>query len=365
MENSKKEFNEYVAYKRFLVGNLQAFKEFSSHVSFLNEMDEKACFNFFSDNLFLFKQCIDDLYIFSEEQRSLIKNMYEKIELYHYTDYDSLKRIITDNSLKFNNILKMNDYLEGKLLIHAEAEANHFALEHINSEFIKILSNKLPLTYSFSFSTCKDDAAQWDRYGKPKEPEKKVTIASLWKIYDKTKEFEKKTTRSGVCIKVSMAKLMKLVEKIRSDFLFADLTPILYSSYPYNYDTNIRYLRALVNFRSKPERNKGLTYEDWLTVYSSAIKHKSFRNEREIRLLLLMPETLPHYLERVKQDKNDYVLLKFIDIFKDFDMSSLISSITIGPGSNHNEVKSQVEQLLKDKELDTKIKVSESLSSLR
>lgn len=81
--------------------------------------------------------------------------------------------------------------------------------------------------------------------------------------------------------------------------------------------------------------------------------------------MLLMPETLPHYLERVKQDKNDYVLLKFIDIFKDFDMSSLISSITIGPGSNHNEVKSQVEQLLKDKELDTKIKVSESLSSLR
>ena len=102
--------NKYIDH---LCGTLHNLNNYESDNSFLNIQNKETSKSFLLDNLFLFY-----LYIQGKTNKytTEIEELYEctTSNLYHYTTYESLEKIISNKSLKLNNILEMNDTEEGK-----------------------------------------------------------------------------------------------------------------------------------------------------------------------------------------------------------------------------------------------------------
>lgn len=298
---------------------------------------EKSLNRFFLDNLYRLKHFCSNDRSYDQLVRNSIKELYNELPLYHYTTYGALKKIIGIDalesidgkmSLKMNHVSKMNDCEEGEELtkiLHPKCE--------------RIFNKYKSEAYSFSFTTCEDDAAQWERYARP--------------------EYSNIDNKSdcGVCIKFSRPKLMKFIENHRSFVRFLDIFTILYSTNVNPLDA--KYIDALIRYRAKSESESNqsddqIHYDLLLAINSCAIKNESFKNEYEIRLLLLTGDPPPEFAKPVKDNDSDYVLLKLGE-----DFTKFISSITIGPDAC-DELKKEIRN-----QFAGKVDVIDSKCSLR
>ena len=95
--------------------------------------------------------------------------------LYHYTDYLAFHGILKDRELRVNNVRNMNDAAEMHLFISGIFRAVENKLEKEKArkklEKFKKLEEELSkkyfdyAAYAACFSTYRDDASQWERYG--------------------------------------------------------------------------------------------------------------------------------------------------------------------------------------------------------
>ena len=95
--------------------------------------------------------------------------------LYHYTDYIAFNGIMRDRELRVNNVRNMNDAAEMHLFISGIFRAVENKLEKEKArkklEKFKKLEEELSkkyfdyAAYAACFSTYRDDASQWERYG--------------------------------------------------------------------------------------------------------------------------------------------------------------------------------------------------------
>jgi len=283
-----------------------------------------------------------------QKSREDIKYMWDNLKLYHYTDSKSLEDIINGGSLKLNCILNMNDSSEGQALIEFILK-NVFTMDKpINATDIPALNYFVDKThsiqhsiFSFSFTTLKDDASQWARYGKPK-------IRQIPKDREPT-EIEKNPC--GVCLEVPMKNLLELVEKIKDDFDVAEMTPILYLPNNDTDNTFLKFVKSIVELRLQKEKSH--EFAKYVTHYSSDIKHESFQKEYEVRFLLAlkiqagMIGYVPKWVDHYYTEKGGHILLNLAKKIQNFIFTDLFSSITFGPGTSA-EAEKCVEDLLRN-----------------
>lgn len=342
-----KEKNDFFKFQHHLCEELSRLKKYTSSINFLKEQNEKVVNDFFYSNLFMLYQSTFNLNV-SQKIREDIKYMWNNIKLFHYTDSPSLEKIITGKSLKLNSILKMNDSGEGQALIIniLQQLTDMFSKDKsINMDdvftglsFANKVSDLQTIIYSFSFTTLKDDASQWARYGKPKE-------CPTPKDHEPT-EIEKNPC--GICIEVSMKNLLKLVETINDDFDLAEISPIWYMPNNNTDNTFLKFIKSIIILRLKKENSSELA--KYITHYSSDIKHESFKKEYEVRLLLSLINKgniayKPNYVDLISNDKDLYIIFKLAEKIQNFRFTDLFSSITFGPGTSA-EAERCVEDLL-------------------
>ena len=355
---AKKEKDDFFNFQHHLCEELSRLKKYSSSIDFLKAQNKKVVDDFFYSNLYLLYQSTFNRKIIPKIKED-IKYMWDNIKLYHYTVSPALESIIEDKRLKLNSVLKMNDSGEGQALIinilkvfmnEACCKEKSFNLDDIFTglSFSNKAEDLLKNVYSFSFTTLKDDASQWARYGRPKEP-------STSKNKEPTTEI--KNNPCGICLEVPMKNLLKLVETINDDFDLAEITPIWYMPNNDIDNTFLKFIKSIINLRLKNESSSEFT--KYVTHYSSNIKHESFKKEYEVRLLLSlkhkdnvtnMVADAPNYVEFNAKDQ--YIFLKLAEKLQNFKLTDLFSSITFGPGTSA-KAESSVEDLLSKHNLTT------------
>lgn len=341
------EIEAFFKYQKHLCNELSKLKQFPSTIGFLKKQNEKVVNDFFFNNLFMLYQSTFNLNV-NQKSREDIKYMWDNLKLYHYTDSKSLEDIINGGSLKLNCILNMNDSSEGQALIEYILK-NVFTMDKpINATDIPALINFVDKThsiqhsiFSFSFTTLKDDASQWARYGKPK-------IRPIPKARKPT-EIEKNPC--GVCLEVPMKNLLKLVEKIKDDFDVAEMTPILYLPNNDTDNTFLKFVKSIVELRLQKEKSH--EFAKYVTHYSSDIKHESFQKEYEVRFLLALKTQAgmiayaPKWVNHYDTEKGRHIILNLAKKIQNFIFTDLFSSITFGPGTSA-EAEKCVEDLLRN-----------------
>lgn len=324
------------------------------------QLVQKEKFDYFIQHLYVFHQC---LYINSprfNKYKSELQELYDSIELHHYTNIDALEQIIRGHSLKLGQITKMNDHDEAMALIKSNMSqlykyvSEHNCISKLGKLIYSIETYASEL-YSFSFSTRGNDVAQWERYGKKKD--KNTNTDNL---------------PCGVCIKIPMKKLREKIEGLKSRYEVLEIVPIVYTQ-DYAQDNPIlKLITEIALSRTDLEINSILmksgssffTIDEMnalhqlrslflyrnLTMYSAQVKHDSFSSESEIRLLVRGNICKPFM--------NDHILLD-VGNFND-----LISSIMIGPRADHI-IEGRVAALLKKHNLDKTVKIEKRRCPLR
>ncbi len=190
-------------------------------------------------------------------------NSYDKTILYHYTDFQALDGIIRCAQLRVNNVLNMNDAAEMRhfmtglcsaVVKKLEAEKDLTRAEKVRKLFREELKKEFFYSaYAACFSLYRDDAAQWERYGR-------------W--------------GRGVCIafrgeyleriaKGAMSLQMVSYQDDMTEHALADIFYHLVKGETDLSENNPRIAKALM--------------EAWLQ--SVVFKHPSFSSEKEVRLV--------------------------------------------------------------------------------
>ena len=240
--------------------------------------------------------------------------------MYHYTDFAAFDGIIRCGELRLNNILNMNDASEMSFFMNAICstvldklsadgepgkfyEAKSFFNEQMKQEFNYS-------AYAACFSVCRDDAAQWERYGH---------------------------LGQGVCIafrEEPMQKMFGGVISFQEVFYQEDMRSHRLVEEFY------RLIKDAEQFADCLPAMQNLMNEAW--VNSTAFKHPSFSNEREFRLVVspfISNEfaVAPRYHVSRERIKKYYPL----DLNKmcgrlNMHLSDLVGEIIIGPTSSQS-----------------------------
>ena len=240
--------------------------------------------------------------------------------MYHYTDFSAFDGIIRCGELRLNNILNMNDASEMRLFMNGICKA---VIEKLRSdgendkllEAENFFSREMKQEFSYSayaacFSTYRDDAAQWERYGH---------------------------LGQGVCIAFHEDLMQKMVGGVIS------LQEVYYQEDMHNHRLVNEFYR-LINKTDRfadclPEL-QNLMNEAW--VNSAAFKHPSFANEREFRLVaspFISNEFAvePKYHVTRERIKKYYPLdLNRMCGKLNMHLSDLVGEIIIGPTSSQS-----------------------------
>lgn len=238
-----------------------------------------------------------------------------KSKLYHYTSITALVEILREKELWLGNTATMNDKSE---IIHFIRKLQTAVLKDISQDkieegklFFSKLYDRLENEYPFaiSFSTLRDNAAQWERYA---------------------------DDAHGACIVFDTSKLLNLFWHSGA------------SLYDISYECNIKehelysILKDYINdgeFKKVGNEEGGM---DQILGCAYRYKHESFNTESEIRL-----STLWNY--KIVESKFDFKMIngklkKVLKISLDklcseegIDFEELIDSIVLGPRSEQNE----------------------------
>lgn len=263
----------------------------------------------------------------------------EIANLYHYTDFNAMRGIITNGEIWLWNLRRMNDSQEMQYFIKELKNAvkkklkpEHYAkLECLFIENLKDF-NQLS-SYASCFSEYSDDAAQWSRYAK---------------------------NGMGVCIAFDKV----LLEKIGN----AGHAPLCRVNYSENCDglEIVSEISNLVLSGSKNDSAECKEIFNRLITSSPLFKHPSFISEKEYRLVSLphsKNEYLgePHFFVEETNIKK-YYILKLREVCESLSIPyhELFTQICIGPQALvTKDVLSDYFASTGMKELCGKIKLSE------
>ncbi len=240
--------------------------------------------------------------------------------LYHYTDFTAFDGIIRCGELRLNNILNMNDASEMRFFMNGICRAVMEKLtsagqEEKSCEIEKFFHRELEEEFRYSayaacFSKYRDDAAQWERYGRLGQG---VCIAFHENLMQKM-------TGGAVSLQTVYYKKDMREHRLVEEFFKLQMEKKKFSEIQ-------EELRLLMN-------------DAW--VQSAAFKHPSFAREKERRLVIspfLLNEFAvePRYHVSAGRIKKYYPLdLNRMCGRLGLHMSELIGEIIIGPASSQS-----------------------------
>ncbi|MBO4508970.1 MAG: DUF2971 domain-containing protein [Spirochaetaceae bacterium] len=230
--------------------------------------------------------------------------------LYHYTDFNAMRGIISNGEIWLWNLRRMNDSQEMqyfikelKIAVRKLLEPEFYArMEQLFSENLKDFDTLS--SYASCFSEYADDAAQWTRYAK---------------------------NGMGVCIAFNREMLAKIGE--------AGHAPLCRVNYSRNCDNLeiVKDLASLIKTESDGTTEKIRETFNRLITSSPLFKHPSFISEKEYRLVSLpynVTEYLgePHFFVEETNIKKYYILkLRNVCTALNLKYADLFEEICIGP----------------------------------
>lgn len=240
--------------------------------------------------------------------------------LYHYTGFAAFDGIIRCGELRLNNILNMNDAAEMRLFMNGickavteklRADGKEEKIRRMKDFFQKEMAEEFHYSaYAACFSKYRDDAAQWERYGR---------------------------SGQGVCIAFRenlMQQMMGGVVSLQEVYYQEDMRGHRLV------DEFYQLIRQAEEFPNPQSGLQELMNDAW--VQSAAFKHPSFASEREFRLVVspfISSEfsVEPKYHVTPFRIKKYYPLdLKGMCEKLDMHISDLVGEIIIGPISSQS-----------------------------
>ena len=233
----------------------------------------------------------------------------EITRLYHYTDFNAMRGIITNGEIWLWNLRRMNDSQEMLYFIKELKAAVkellpsgfHGRMEELFDANLKNFDSLC--SYASCFSEYADDAAQWARYSK---------------------------NGMGVCIAFNKVLLEKIGE--------AGHAPLCRVNYSRDID-GLEIVKDLAAVIQSPECSDDKIRELFNSLITSSplFKHPSFISEKEYRLVSL-PYNLNEYLGKPhffveETNIKKYYILKLRDVCSRLGIkySDLFEEICIGP----------------------------------
>lgn len=228
--------------------------------------------------------------------------------LYHYTSLNTFLCMVKSNEIWMSSTGSMNDRKETSYFIEMlEKELEEYG----RKDFFKKIYNQIPLSYKYAFclSTERDDAAQWERYG---------------------------DSAMGVCLAFNVEELCKCLYGY-SDIMFNRVfytDSVIKEKY---FDIVKKYFETgqIDIYSSEEELIKQLIYAGNLH------KHKSFKNEYEVRITTLdnkKQHGIEYALKEIGNVVKKVLILKtnIMGSPKGTSFERLIDEIIIGPRSQQN-----------------------------
>lgn len=228
--------------------------------------------------------------------------------LYHYTSMNTLFGMVKNREIWMSSTGSMNDRKETSYFIEMLEKA---LASYDRKDFFEKIYNQIPLNYKYAFclSTQKDDAAQWERYG---------------------------DSAMGVCISFNVAELYKCIYG-NSDIMF---NLVFYGDSV----TEEKYYKIVKEYFETGKIDIYASEEELVRqlIYAGNLhKHKSFKNEYEVRLTTL---------DNLKQYGTEYALKEIGNVVKkvlilkpdamgnsmNTGFEKLIDEIIVGPRSQQN-----------------------------
>lgn len=280
---------------------------------------------------------------------------FNDIKLYHYTSMEALYSIASNNTLLLSNIQDMNDSLECKLffdILKKDLRKNHNLQEEKIKAVTEQFNKKLNDVFVFSFSAEDDDAAQWERYADNGE---------------------------GVCLVTGIPNILCWLNlnNIHPNLLY----PVEYIDRDEKLENIISheildyasYFSSISNLKKDPSDFVPNLSLNRMIVDCCKIKERSFRNEKEFRIIVYKDPTqiqTCNYSKRFIFNKSTFVRtkLKFSRAFlpitdrQENYNHCLFTEVVLGPKSKADPKVIQ-DYLRNERRLD--VTVSKSSSSLR
>lgn len=226
-------------------------------------------------------------------------------KLYHYTDFNAMRGIITNGEIWLWNLRRMNDSQEMQYFVNElktaikklTAAENHKVMEEVFKENLKDFSSLS--SYAACFSEYADDAAQWSRYAK---------------------------NGMGVCIAFNTKLLSQIGEEGH--------TPLCRVNYAKSCE-NLEIAKELASLIQKAAESKKDDEQEQirqkiretfnaLITSSPLFKHPSFISEKEFRLV-----SLPYNVEKYLGEPHFFVEETNIKKYYILNMKNVCSSLSI------------------------------------
>lgn len=308
--------------------------------------DISSFYNFYSKN-----KLSKEFPLFIEYCRKYFKD----VKLYHYTSMEALYSIANNNTLLLCNIQDMNDSLECKLffdILKRDFRKNHNLKEETIKAVTEQFNKKLNDVFVFSFSAEGDDATQWERYADNGE---------------------------GVCLVTSIPNILGWLNlnNIHPNLLF----PVEYIDRAEELENIISYeildyasnFSSISNLKNDPSDFVANLCLNRMIEDCCKIKERSFRNEKEFRIIVYKDPTLIqtcNYSKICIFNKSKFIksklifskaFLPIIDRQENYN-HCLFTEVILGPKSKADPKVIQ-DYLRIERSLD--VAVSKSNSSLR
>ena len=218
--------------------------------------------------------------------------------LYHYTSLNTFLSMISNREIWMSSTGSMNDRKEIAYFIELlEKELDKYKRQ----DFFDKVYDEIPLNYKYAFclSTEKDDAAQWERYG---------------------------DSAMGVCIGFNVEEWCKCLYKY-SDIMFNRVF--------YNASVgNDKYCKIVENYFKKGIIEIYSSEEELIQqlIYAGNLhKHKSFKNEHEIRITTI--DIMGHSMKTSFEKMVDEIIIgpksqQNIDVLKQYMISKEMFGLT-------------------------------------
>lgn len=265
----------------------------------------------------------------------------ENTTLYHYTDFNAMRGIITNGEIWLWNLRRMNDSQEMeyfikelKLAVKKQLCNDPELLKKMEELFSENLKDFKSLSsFAACFSEYSDDAAQWARYAK---------------------------NGMGVCIAFNKELLSKIGEEGHA--------PLCRVNYSKNCD-DLEIVKEIAQLvKEKPQASADQIHQIFnrLITSSPLFKHPSFISEKEYRLVSL-PYNLnqylgqPHFYVEETNIKKYYILnMKEVCNRLGINYGDLFTEVVIGPQARvSKDVLADYFTSTGMEELCSKIKISE------
>lgn len=271
-------------------------------------------------------------------------------KIYHYTNLDSLKKMLESNSLWATNCEYLNDLLELETfekeldqILNTDNESMILYIKNILNELSKLRK----LTYIISFTNNNDSIAMWRNYG-----------------------------NNGIVIEFDTKAIVNTVKKNNINVIRRDNKNIKISTknmYGYAIYDNL-LIRDLLNFHFKIAKNEYKAASDekkeivsfqhqletTMAIYSVYLfkKDKNFEFEDEYRIVITINEENVGKIEKFKIKNNMFI--PYIDVKFIKNKILPIKSVTINPGQKDPMYENGLRHLLHAYNYDIPVYYSKS-----